>query len=64
MDCNPTSTRGHHHIIVAMDYFTKWVEAMPTFKSDGETTTFFLLNQIRAWFEIPKEIINDHDSHF
>ena len=38
MDYNPDSAGGHHHIIVASDYFTKWVEAMPTIKSDGETT--------------------------
>ena len=24
MDCNPALARGHHHIIVAVDYFTKW----------------------------------------
>ena len=42
MDCNPTSAGGHHHIIVAVDYFMKWAEAMPTVKSDGETTTHFL----------------------
>ena len=35
MDCNPNSNRGHHHIIVAINYFTKWVEAMPTIKSQG-----------------------------
>jgi hypothetical protein len=62
--CNPPSTRGHHYIIVAVDYFTKWVEAMPTFKDDGETTTLFLFNQIIARFDIPREIVIDHDSHF
>jgi hypothetical protein len=40
--CNPPSARGHRYIIVAVDYFTKWVEAMPTFKDDGETATLFL----------------------
>ena len=35
MDCIPASAGGHHHIIVAVDYFTKWAEAMPTVKSDG-----------------------------
>jgi hypothetical protein len=50
--CNPTSARGHHYIIVAIDYFMKWVEAMPTFKDDGETTTLFLFNQIIARFTV------------
>jgi hypothetical protein len=42
--CNPPSARGHRYIIVAVDYFTKWVEAMPTFKDDGETAALFLFN--------------------
>ena len=37
---------GNHHIIVAIDYFTKWEEAMPTIKYDDETTTHFIFNQI------------------
>jgi hypothetical protein len=64
MDCNPASVGGHQHIIVAMDYFTKWVEAMPTIKSDGKTTTLFVFNQIIARFGIRKEIVTDHGSHF
>ena len=31
MHCNPTSAEGHGYIIVAIDYFTKWDEAMPTY---------------------------------
>ena len=42
----------------------KWVEAMPTFKDDGETTTLFLFNQIIARFDIPREIVTNHGSHF
>jgi hypothetical protein len=62
--CNPSSARGNHYIIVAVDYFTKWVEAIPTFKDDGETTTLFLFNQIIARFGVPREIVTDHGSHF
>jgi hypothetical protein len=38
--CHLVSARGHRYIIVAVDYFTKWVEAMPTFNNDGETVSF------------------------
>jgi hypothetical protein len=62
--CNPPSARGHRYIIVAVDYFTKWVEAMPTFKNDGETAALFLFNQIIARFGVPREIVTDHGSHF
>jgi hypothetical protein len=60
----PPSSRGHHYIIVFVDYFTKWVEAMPTFKDDGETAALFLFNQIIARFSVLREIVTDHGSHF
>jgi hypothetical protein len=41
MTCHPTSSRGHRYIIVVVDYFTKWAEAMPTFVNDGEIATLF-----------------------
>ena len=62
--CNPASAGGHKYIIVTVDYFTKWAEAMPTFKVDRETVAFFVFNQIIARFGIPKVIFTDHGSHF
>jgi hypothetical protein len=62
--CHLASSKGHHYIIVVVDYFTKWVEAMPTFKDDGETTTLFLFNQIIARFDVLRDIFTNHDSHF
>lgn len=29
--CNPTSSDRHKYIVVAVDYFMKWAEAIPTF---------------------------------
>jgi hypothetical protein len=49
---------------MVVNYFTKWVEAMPTVKSNGKTTTFFVFNQIIARFGISSEIVIDHGSHF
>ena len=46
MMCNPFSIGGHKHIIFTIDYFTKWAEAMPTYKADGETTDFLIFSQI------------------
>ena len=64
MDCNLASDGGHQHIIVAVDHFMKWVEAMPIVKSNGETATHFMFNQIITWFGILKELVIDHGSHF
>ena len=62
--CNPTSKNGHNYIVVAVDYFTKWAEALPTFKVDGETAALFLFNQVICRFDIPLYIVTDHGSHF
>ena len=64
MTCNPVSVGGHKYIIITVDYFTKWAEAMPTYKYDGENAAFFVFNQIITRFSIPKEIITDHGGHF
>jgi len=53
MTCNPTSTRGHGYIIVVVDYFTKWAEAMPTLDNTGETATLFFFNHVVTRFGIP-----------
>ena len=62
--CNPHSAGGHAYIILAVDYFTKWAEAMPTFEADGKTTTIFVFNHIIARFGVPQAIITDHGHHF
>ena len=64
MTCTPTLAGGHGYIIVAIDYFTKWAEAMPTFKADGKTATLFVFNQIITWFGVPQSIMTDNGSHF
>ena len=46
MHCKPTSARGHGYIIVAIDYFKKWAEAIPTYVEDGKTIALFLLNHV------------------
>jgi hypothetical protein len=58
------SDRGHHYILVAINYFMRWVEAMPTFVNDGETKKLFLFNQVIARFRVPREIATDHGIQF
>ena len=62
--CNPTSVDGHNYIVVAVDYFTKWAESIPTFRADGETTTLFSFNHVICRFDVPLSIVIDHGSHF
>ena len=62
--CNPHSAGGHAYIILAVDYFTKWAEAMPTFDASGKTAALFVFNHIITRFGVPQAIITDHGSHF
>ena len=64
MTYNPHSSRGHGYIIVTVEYFTKWAEAMPTFKKKGQTTALFFFNHAVAWFGVPQDIVTDHGKHF
>jgi hypothetical protein len=61
---HPDLARGHHYIIVAVDYFMKLVEAMMMFNNDGEIVTLFIFNQIVARFDIKEDISTNHGSHF
>ena len=51
--CKPPFVTGHNYIIMVVDYFTKWVEAMPTYANDAKTTTLFIFNHIIAQFGVP-----------
>ncbi|XP_043693025.1 uncharacterized protein LOC122643473 [Telopea speciosissima] len=60
----PPATRGHCFIIVATDYFTKWVEAVPM-KSMSQTKVIrFLKTQIVHRFGLPETITCDNGSIF
>jgi transposase InsO family protein len=64
MTCNPHSAEGHGYIIVVVDYFTKWAEAMPTFDNTGKNAILFIFHHIITRFGVPQAIVIDHGSHF
>nr|GEX56560.1 reverse transcriptase domain-containing protein [Tanacetum cinerariifolium] len=57
------SLRGNRYILVAVDYFSKWVEvkALPT--NDARVVVMFL-KSLFARFETPRAIISDRETHF
>ena len=63
MHCKPTSTGGHGYIIVAINYFTKLDEAIPTYAEDGKIVALFLFNHMIARFGVSQAIITNHKSH-
>lgn len=64
MTCNPTSAGGDGYIIVIVDYFTKWIEAMSTLNNNGEMASLFFFNHVVARFGVPQAIVTNHGSHF
>ena len=48
---SPTTINSQaRYIIVAIDYFTKWVEARATRKADARSTAKFLYEQVISHF--------------
>ena len=47
-----------------VDYFTKWVESMPTFNSSTKTATWFFFNHVITHFDVSRQLLSNHDTHF
>jgi hypothetical protein len=56
---NPPSSKGHKFVLLAMGYFTKWVEAIPLKKVTLENMAEFVKEHIIHRFGIPQTITND-----
>ena len=52
-------SQGYTHILVAVDYVTKWVEAIPTISADGETSLKMLKDVIFPRFGVPRYLMTD-----
>ncbi|GJX08779.1 reverse transcriptase domain-containing protein [Tanacetum coccineum] len=57
------SSRGNKYILVAVDYFSKWVEAKALPTNDARVVYKFL-KSLFARFRTPRAIISDHGTHF
>ena len=55
---------GHLYILLAVDYVSKWVEAIPTRTNDHKVVLKFLKEQIFSLFGVPCAIISDGGLHF
>jgi hypothetical protein len=57
-------SNGFEFILVAVDYVSKWIEAIPARRADHVISTRFVKDHIFARFGIPRAIISDGGSHF
>ena len=58
------SSEGKEYILVAVDYVSKWVEAISTRTNDHRVVNKFIVSNIFSLFGCPRSIISDDGSHF
>ncbi|XP_057862524.1 uncharacterized protein LOC131070880 [Cryptomeria japonica] len=61
---NPSSSAGHSYVLTAIDYFTKWVEAIPVKNATSEIVCRFLEENIISRFGVPNKIVTDNATTF
>ena len=52
------------YILLAVDYVSKWVEAIPTRTNDAKVVAQFLRSNIFSCFGTPRVLITDNGTHF
>ncbi|XP_057491373.1 uncharacterized protein LOC130777106 [Actinidia eriantha] len=55
---------GYLYILLAVDYVSKWVEAIPTRTDDHKVVLKFLKENIFSRFGMPRAMISDQGTHF
>lgn len=60
----PKASNGHHFILVAIDYFTKWVEATSYSSVTSKVIVQFLKKDIVCRYGVPERIIIDNGMNF
>ncbi|KAL4379701.1 hypothetical protein GQ457_02G016760 [Hibiscus cannabinus] len=58
------SSFGNLYILLAVDYVSKWVEAVATTHNDAKTVQRFIKKNIFTRFGTPRVIISDEGRHF
>ena len=62
--CPFPNSFGHQYILLAVDYVSKWVEAIPCKTNDNKVVVKFLKENIFSRFGTPRAIISDNSTHF
>ena len=58
------SSNGFKHILVAVDYVSKWVEAIPVVHADAKAVCKLFKQVIFPRFGVPRIVISDGGKHF
>jgi hypothetical protein len=60
----PHSSIGHRFVLMATDYFTKWVKAIPLKNMTHKEVINFVMENIVQWFGIPQSLTTDQGVSF
>ena len=52
----PVTERGNRYVLVAADYFTRWMKAWPIPNQEAKTVADFLTKEMFYWFAIPEQL--------
>jgi transposase InsO family protein len=58
------NSHGYEHILVMVDYVSKWVEAMPCRKASTEESIAMIKSMISPRFGTPRILISGGGTHF
>ena len=58
------SEAGNSYILVACDYFTKWMEAYPMPNQEAATVAKKLVDDMFCWFSVPERLHSDQGKQF
>jgi transposase InsO family protein len=59
-EVHPSSSAQHRWILTTTDYFTKWIEVVPTRQATDSVIIQFLESNILSRFGCPRRIITDN----
>jgi transposase InsO family protein len=63
-EIHPASTKSHRFVLMTMDYFTKWVEAVPLRNMTYREVIQFVIEHIMYQFGIPQMLTMDQGPAF
>jgi len=60
---NPKASNGHRFILVAIDYFSKWIEVNSYANVTAKNVAKFIHRDIIACYSVPEAIITNNGSN-
>jgi hypothetical protein len=60
----PRSDQGNRYLLIAMDYFTKWLEAYAIPNQEAATVAEALVTQFVCRFRVCRELLSDQGCNF